>query len=45
MIPRKKIAELIIGSYTFLLSGAIIISGRYMKYDEETVKEVLRTWI
>jgi len=45
MIPPKKIGEIIICSYTFLLSGLIIISGKYMKYDEELVKEILRTWI
>jgi hypothetical protein len=45
MIPPKKIGEIIIGSYTFLVTGMIILSGRYMKYDEETVKEVLTTWI
>lgn len=45
MIPKKKIGEFIISSYTFFVSGIIILSGRYMKYDEETVKEILRSWI
>jgi hypothetical protein len=45
MIPKKQIGELIIASYAFLLSGLTIISGKYMKYDEELVKEILRTWI
>jgi hypothetical protein len=45
MIPPKKIGEILISSYTVIVSGLIIFSGRYMDYDAETVKEILRTWI
>ena len=44
MIPKKYIGEVIIGSYAVVLGGIIYFSGKYTKYDEETVKDILKTW-
>ena len=45
MIPHKYIGEILISSYAVVLGGIIIFSTKYSKYDEETVKEILKTWI
>ncbi len=44
MIPHKYIGEILISSYTIVLSGIIFFSSKYTKYDEEIVKEILNNW-